>query len=382
MYTPNSEAILRLSSFAELGEDQFMEYNRLEKSGVLTGRPGVFTRPEEFPISNVVIAPDRYSYEGNWLFCSFNHPELLGARVGFGKGRIDWRDYGLDEAPMTENALFCRVEVVTAKGIYAYLSSSSTSGQNVRLVPDRFEVQFEVDGNQLIHLSGWPNMHWKSRNPQGTLGVDLWAQVDGMLVWPDCVLPRNTFGMCLGTSRVKGNVHIEGGDFSVQGNGIFDHPRIQVEENKVARFGWYLYSPVQFADGTQLACYYSQDGVGERDSIYSAALLTLADGKACWLGDCKVVDLKLDPEGLPVRWEILLSGEGTQVSLRVKVRQIPFLRGWGDADPARAQRKYVAYPLLMEVEGEAEFRGQTVRLAQGRGIAEFLVRKGLQPKFP
>ena len=359
-----------------------MEYNRLERSAVLTGRPGVFRRPEEFPISNVVIAPDRYSYEGNWLFCSFNHPDLLGARVGFGRGRIDWRDYGLDEAPMTENALFCRVEVVTAKGIYAYLSSSSTSGQNVRLVPDRIDVQFEADGNQLIHLTGWPKMHWKFRNPQGTLCVDLWAQVDGMLVWPDCVLPRNTFGMCLGTCRVKGNVHIEGGDFSVQGSGIFDHPRIQVEENKVAPFGWYLYSPVQFADGTQLACYYSQDGVGEPDLIYSAALLTSADGKACWLGDCKVVNLRLDADGLPVQWEILHGGEGTQVSLRVKIRQIPFLRGWGDAAPAKGQGKYVAYPLLMEVEGEARILNEHNPLQHGRGIAEFLVRKGLQPRFP
>jgi hypothetical protein len=357
-------------------------YDRLEKSAVMTGRPGIFRKPEEFPISNVVIAPDQYSYEGNWLFCSFNHSELLGARVGFGRGRIDWRDYGLDETPMTESALFCRVEVVTAKGIYAYLSSSSTAGQNVRLIPDRFEVQFGADGNPLIHLSGWPNMHWKFRNSEGSLRVDLSAELDGMLVWPDCVLPRNTFGMCLGTSRVKGIVHIEGVEFSVKGSGIFDHPRIQVQENKVAPFGWYLYSPVQFTDGTQLACYYSQDGDGGRDSIYSAALLTLADGKACWLGDCKVANLELDPDGLPVQWETLLSGEGTQVSLRVKIRQLPFLQGWGDADPARAQGKYVAYPLLMEVEGEAEFRGQKVCLEQGRGIAEFLVRKGLQPKFP
>jgi hypothetical protein len=359
-----------------------MEYNRLEKSAVLTGRPGVFKRPEEFPISNVVMAPDRYSYEGNWLFCSFNHSELLAARVGFGRGRIDWRDYGLDEAPMTENALFCRVEVITAKGIYAYLSSSSTFGQNVRLARDRFEVQFEADGNQLIQLSGWPSMHWKFRNPQGTLCVDLWAQVDGMLIWPDCVLPRNTFGMCLGTCRVNGNVHIKGRDFSVKGSGIFDHPRIQVEENNVAPFGWYVYSPVQFADGIQLACYYSQDGVGERDSIYSAALLTLADGRACWLGDCKVVNLKLDPDGLPVQWEILLSGEETQVSLRVKIPQIPFLQGWGDAAPAKEQGKYVAYPLLMEVEGEAQIFHERTRLQHGRGIAEFLVRKGLQPQFP
>lgn len=96
-------------------------YSRHEKSAVLAGRPGVFTRRGEFPTSNVVMASDRYSYEGNWLFCSFDHTELLAARVGFSRGKMDWRDYGLDEAPASENALFCRVEVVTAEGIYAHL---------------------------------------------------------------------------------------------------------------------------------------------------------------------------------------------------------------------------------------------------------------------
>jgi hypothetical protein len=328
------------------------------------------------------MAPNLYSYEGNWLFCSFDHSELLAARVGFGRGKMDWRDYGLDEAPATENALFWRVEVVTAEGIFAHLSSSPTAGQSVRVASDRMEVRFDEGGSELIHLSGWPNIRWRLRNPQGSLSVDLSAQLEGMLVWPDCLLPRNTFGMCLGTARVEGTVHIQGREFSVEGSGIYDHPRILVQKNAVAPFGWYLYSPVQFANGSQLACYYSQDSTGQRDSVYSAALFTLPGGKAWWLQDCDVLNFKLDDDGLPLQWETLLRGKETQISLSAKIRQLPLLQGWGEADPERTQGKYVAYPLLMEVEGEAELEGERVQLERGQGIAEFLVRKGLQPKLP
>jgi len=139
---------------------------------------------------------------------------------------------------------------------------------------------------------------------------------------------------------------------------------------------------VDIAGGIQLACYYSEDGTGQRDDVYSAGMMILRDGKAQWLADCEVTDLKLDGEGLPVRWETQLRGEGCWASFSAKILQLPLLQGWGDADPARAQGKYVAYPLLMEVEGEAELQGQRVQLEQGRGIAEFLVRKGFQPKFP
>jgi hypothetical protein len=151
-------------------------------------------------------------------------------------------------------------------------------------------------------------------------------------------MPRNTFGMCLGTGRVEGVVNIEGRECSVEGGGIFDHPRIVVEENIVAPFGWYLYSPVRFVDGTHLACYYSEDADGQRDSVYSAGLLTLPGRKTCWLGDCNVVNLELDTDGLPVRWETLLRSEGAQVSLRVKICQLP-LRQFGQSRSWEAERK-------------------------------------------
>ena len=197
-----------------------MEYDRLIKSAVLTGRPGAFTKPEDFPISNVVMVPDQYSYEGNWLFCSFDHPELIAARVGFGRGKLDWRDYGLNEVPMNENALFWRVEVVTARGIVAHLSSTATGGTFLNTASDRFEISFDDHGTSLFALKGWPNMHWRFRNPEGSLMVDLSAAVEGMLVWPDFLMPRNAFGMCLGASQVEGTVQIDEQEFSIKGVGF------------------------------------------------------------------------------------------------------------------------------------------------------------------
>jgi len=359
-----------------------LPYNRAEKSAVLVGRPGTFTPAGQFPISNVIIAADRYSYEGNWLFCTFAQSDIVAARIGFGRGKMDWRDYGIDEAPISPNALFSRIEIITSQGIYAYLSSDPDSGQALQSSPTGLDLRFNQGQQDLIRMSGWPVTRWRYQNPEGTLTADLTVQLNQLTVWPDFLMPHNTFGVCVGSSDVSGSVSMEGKTTSVIGTAVFDHPRIVVQSNAVAPFGWYLYSPIQFAGGIQLACYYSEDGTGQRDDIYSAGMMVWKDGKGHWLADCQVSNLKLDDDGLPVQWETQLRGDGCSAVFSAKIWQLPLVRGWGDAEPSRAQGKYVAYPLLMEVKGEAEFQGQRVRLEQGRGIAEFLVRKGLQPKFP
>jgi len=230
-------------------------------------------------------------------------------------------------------------------------------------------------------LSEWPATRWQVQNPEATLKTDLTVEMNQLTVWPDFVMPNNIFGVSVGSATVSGNVTIDGERIPVAGTAVFDHPRIVVQPNAVPLFGWYLYAPIQFANGIQLACYYSEDGTGQRDDIYSAGMMVSRDGRGRWLADCRVSNLKLD-DGLPVLWETHLRGESCSASFSAKIRQLPLIRGWGDADPSRTQGKYVAYPLLMEVEGEAEVQGQRVPLEEGRGIAEFLVRKGLQPKFP
>ncbi len=293
---------------------------------------------------------------------------------------MDWRDYGLDEAPISENSLFIRIEIITARGIYAYLSSDPNSGQALHSSATGLDIQLSQGHRDLIRIAGWPVMHWQFQNVEGTLGVDLRVTLNQLTVWPDFLMPNNTFGVSVGSAAVVGQVLIEGKTTSVAGAAVFDHPRIVVQPNQVAPFGWYLYSPIRFSDGTQLACYYAEDGFGQRDEIYSAAMMVW-NGEGHWLADCQASKLKLDTDGLPVQWENRLSGEGCSASFSVNICQLPLVRGWGEADPSRERSKYVAYPLLMEVEGEAQLHGKKVRLEDGSGIAEFLVRRGLQPRF-
>lgn len=359
-----------------------MAYDRLEKSSVLLGRPGTITPTGEFPISNLIIDTERYSYEGNWLFCTFTQSDIVAARIGFGRGKMDWRDYGIESAPVSANALFSRIEVITSQGIYAYFSSDPEAGEALASSPASVDLRLRDGQQDLIRISGWPVMRWQFQNPETTLTTDLTVQLKQMTVWPDFVMPNNTFAVSVGSALVRGSVCIEGEPRSVAGTAVFDHPRIVVQPNSVATFGWYLYAPIQFSDEIQLACYYSEDGTGQRDDIYSAGMLVWKDGNGRWLADCQVSNLKLDSDGQPLEWETELRGDGCSASFSAKIRQLPLVRGWGDADPSRTQGKYVAYPLLMEVEGEGVFEGQQVRLEQGRGIAEFLVRKGLQPRFP
>jgi hypothetical protein len=357
-------------------------YDRSDKSAVLIGRPGVFTPAGDFPVSNVIIAADRYSYEGNWLFCTFDGPEILAARIGFGLGEMDWRDYGLQNAPISDHALFRRIEIVTSTGIYAYFVSDSEAGATLKSHPNRFEVRFRENQQDLIRLTGWPQTHWHFQNSEGTLATDLVIHMNQMTVWPDFLMPNNTFGVCVGFAAASGTISLEGESFLVSGAAVFDHPRIVVQPNRVAPFGWYLYCPVRFGKGIQLACYYSEDQNGQRDDIYSAGMAVLKNGKPYWMSNCEISQLSLDEEGLPLAWNTHLQGDGCSASFSVTIRQLPLKQGWGAADPSVTKGKYVAYPLLMNVEGEAKFDSETEVLRDGYGIAEFLVQQGLKPKFP
>src|SRR5258705_11320254 len=138
-----------------------MAYDRLEKSAVLLGRPGIITPAQEFPISNIVIAADRYSYEGNWLFCTFAQSDIVAARIGFGRGKMDWRDYGLEDAAMSANALFSRIEIITSQGIYAYLSSDPDAGKSLALSPIGLDLRLSQGRQDSIRMSGWPTTRWQ-----------------------------------------------------------------------------------------------------------------------------------------------------------------------------------------------------------------------------
>jgi len=355
---------------------------RRGQSALMTGPVAQIISASEFPSDNVITARDRYSYEGNWLFCTFDQPDFLAARLGFGLGKFHWQDYGLETGSAPLDPIAFRVEVITSAGVHACLFSDNELGTTVTSAASSMDVRFHEDGEELFRLQGWPQMNWNFRSPDGSIGADLEVTPQGMAVWPDCILPNNTFSMCIGTCQVAGTILLESREIKVTGGAVYDHPRVLVRPHAVAPFGWYLYAPLRFSDGTFLVSYYLEDGLGQPDQDYSIGFLSLPDQTSRWLTRCQVRDIKMGGDELPSRWQAELAGEGVQIFYHVQIADLPIVHMSELSIEDEPSGKYLAFPLLMEVEGECVIDGVTRKLTKGAGIAEFLARKGYRPRYP
>lgn len=335
-----------------------------------------------FAFENVLLTRDRYSYEGNWLFCVFDQPEVLAARIGFGLGKFHWQDYGLEVPEGTTFPLVYRLEIVTPAGVHACLYSDPHQGVALQSDPASMAIRFCTDNLELFHLRGWPRMTWQFRNRDASIAAELQVSLMNMAVWPDSIMPTNTFSMCIGTCRLSGTISLEGRRFEVTGGAVFDHPRVVVRPNAVPPFGWYLYAPVRFPDGTFIVSYYAEDGLGKKDELYSTGFIAFPDGSSRWLEKVQVSRVRVGEDGLPVAWEAQLVGDGVSISYRTRIEDLSSFDPSSSSSPDRPAGKYLAFPQLMEVEGECQVDGVSKTLRGGSGIAEFLARKDYQPVFP
>lgn len=337
---------------------------------------------DRFAFENVLLTRDRYTYEGNWLFCVFDQPDVVAARIGFGLGKFHWQDYGLEVPEDTTIPLVYRLEVVTPAGVHACLYSDPHQGAAVQSDPAAMEIRFRTNNLELFHLHGWPQMSWRFRNQDASIAAELQLSLNTMAVWPDCIMQTNTFSMCIGTCTLSGAISLGGRSFEVTGGAVFDHPRVVVRPNAVPPFGWYLYAPVRFPDGTFVVSYYAEDGLGKKDEPYSTGFIALPDGSSRWLKSVQVSRVRTGEDGLPVAWEAQLVGDGVSISYRTRIEDLSSCDSSSSSSPDRPAGKYVAFPQLMEVEGECRMDGVTKALNRGSGIAEFLARKDHQPVFP
>src|SRR5690242_191034 len=137
----------------------------------MAGRVGEIVAPESFPSANVSMTPDKYDYEGSWLFCSFDNAVIRAARIGFGQGRFRWEDYGLDPAESTSIPLVYRIEVISQSGIQACLFSHSYDGTAVESGANPTHLSFGDGQLELFRIEGWPEMLWRFQSACGSLAV-------------------------------------------------------------------------------------------------------------------------------------------------------------------------------------------------------------------
>jgi hypothetical protein len=342
----------------------------------MAGRVGEIVTPEDFPSANVLMAPDKNDYEGNWLFCSFDDAVIRAARIGFGQGRFRWEDYGLDSTDGPSTPLAYRIEVISPLGVQACLFSRNYDRTPAESGSDPLHVSFAENHTELFRIEGWPEMLWRFQSPCGHLAVELEVLPQGLVLWPDSLLPHNTFSMCIGACSVRGVVRIAGQEIRVAGGGFYDHPRVLAETNDVAAFGWYLYAPVRFSNGTMIAGYHAEDSAGRIDEIYSAALLASPRGVQRWLPRLRVRNLRFDLQNRVRGWEAEMNGPGVDIRYSVQTEPLALTWLWTSEPGQKIAGQYLAFPLSMVVEGECTLDGVTTRLEHGSGIAEFLVRTG------
>jgi len=352
------------------------------RSAWMTGSVGQIVAPEYFPPTNVSMAPGKYDYEGNWLFCSFDSAVIRAARIGFGQGRFGWEDYGLDPAEGPGIPLAYRIEVISKSSVQACLFSRSYGRTPVESGSNPMHLGFGDEGTELFRMEGWPQMLWRFQSTCGALAVALQVLPQCLVLWPDSLLPHNTFSMCIGACTVRGVVRTAGQEIRVAGGGFYDHPRVVAETNDVAQFGWYLYAPVRFSNGTMIVGYHAEDSAGRIEEVYSAALLTTPGGVHRWLRKLRVRNLQFDVHERPRSWEAEMNGQGVHIRYSVRIEQLAVARLCTSEPGQPGSDQYLGFPLSMAVEGECTLDGVTTRLEQGSGIAEFLVRRGYRPEYP
>lgn len=352
------------------------------KSRFLRGAIGKPMAAGDFPSSNYLMDPSRYDYEGNWAFCLFDQPEVPGARFGFGRGEFDTSDYGSTAVP-SKDYLQLQIEMMTRDGAILWFGGNRTQGTTVKSNPLQMDVHISSGGKEVFRVSGWPGMDWHFQSEDGDAEVRMRLDLQHACILPDCVLPHNIFAMWGSIAHAEGELRFRDKRMIVSGTAFYDHPRIKVQINNCPPFGWYLYTPIRFSDGSFLIAYHCEDGNGRRVDSYSFGIFIESSGKSHWTDSTAVSEMEMDADGRLKRWRNEWRGSTLSVSATSVVRDTSVLQSWGSQPAPQTRREYENIPLIFDTAAVLEQDGRITRLA-GTGLAEYVAhpRSAAAGKLP
>lgn len=339
------------------------------------GNIGETVAPSAFPKSNYIVDPSKWDYEGDWAFCRFDSEEIFGARFGFGRGTFDTTDYGATE-PVSE-LFFLHIELMTRDGAALWISSGTFQPGDMRTGTDSLDRQLHSPSHEIFRIQGWPRVHWHMESDDREIEVTMHLAAQNVTILPDAVLPHNRFAMWLAICRAEGEVRFQNRRTRVNGTAFYDHPRITLRPHDVPLFGWLLYMPMHFADGSYLASYYTRDIDGSCNRSYSFGLYVDRDGKATWLPRVEMTDIRMDADDKPRSWSLQLNDDDLDVELSARVRDTAILGAWGKPDVAQTRRANANIPLVFDCEASMR-SGNTHSQVRGGGLAEYICREGLR----
>jgi hypothetical protein len=333
--------------------------------------------PEQLPAGNYLIDDTQYDYEANWAFCRFDDDQVFAARVGFGRGKFDTRDYGIANEP-SQSFLFAHVELMTRDGALLWTSSDRFTAQQVVLTAGKLDRRLVVNQNEIFRVQGWPAMSWRFRSDDSEIEVDLQFEPDNVTILPDLAMPRSLFAMWLATGRVQGEVRFRERRRHVSGMMFFDHPRINLQSNDAAPFGWYIYTPMRFNDGSCLAGYFTRDAAGHIREDYSFGVYIEAGGHSHWLQQTNLDDFQFDGKKRPWSWRQHWRGTDITLVTTSQVKPAPILKAWGGLSMAQTDEENRNIPLVFDTEARI-VRGDQTRRLEGGGVAEYLAHPEFSP---
>jgi hypothetical protein len=265
---------------------------------------------------------------------------------------------------------------MTQDGALLWTSSDGFTAQQVTMAAGEVDRRLVANQNEIFHVQGWPKMSWRFRSDDGEMEIHLQFHPANVTILPDLVMQHNLFAMWLAIGRVQGEVRFGENRRHVSGTMFFDHPRINLQPNDAPPFGWYIYTPMRFDDGSYLAGYFTRDAVGHIRDDYSFGLYIDAGGHGHWLEQTNLDDLQFDKWGQPRSWRQHWQGTGITLTTTSRVKPATILKAWGGLSMAQTDEENRNIPLVFDTEARIMQGDQTCRVAAG-GVAEYLAHPRL-----
>ncbi len=349
-----------------------------EQSECFRGNVGQFGNPINFPQENYVMTRGNYDYEGNWAFCVFNDPYIVGARFGYGAGKFDARDYFPDANSPHPDYMQLHVEIMTQDGAFQWVNSVDFSAADLKLDDSKFDQTIVKNGIEILRLKDWPNLKWNMSSDDEEASLQMELRPITIAVLPDNRMPSQIFSMFLAFCDIHGTIKLNGQSHIVSGTAFYDHTRIRSGITDALPYGMNFYTPVRLSDGSFFGAYFTTDHLGNQREGYCFALYYGADGYHHYFQHHLMKDIQLDDDGLPQSWTSELDDGEITLKLTCQTRPICFKKGWGNPAPESRRNNY-NFPLLFDAQVEVKIK-EEIKSLEGVGLAEYLIGGHQIPK--
>lgn len=324
------------------------------------------------PTGDVRSDAAKFDYEGNWLFCVFDGPELFAARLGFGRGGIDTTDFG-GPSSVDPQRLFFHLELLTDQGAVVFVDQDHRASHIVQGAGP-MDVTLDSGGRRLISISGWPNMTWHFQSPDAEAEIQMSVVAERGVVLPDLLMKHNRFAMWVNICKARGQARFGQRIMKFQGTAFFDHPRINLETIDTTHLRTLFYTPMTLSDGSRLLTYRTTDTQGRDRADYCFAWLLEPDGRGHWMTMRSFEMPPVDAEGKPVSWHGVWTGASMTIDVTGRVHGTNILRSWGRKDAPQTREANDNLPLWFTAEVQVTGAAAT-RTLTGRGVAEYIDTK-------